>query len=82
MGQEGVKDVPSIPLIMRGWHGTGRGRGCPVYTYDHEGEQAEADGQDDVLCHVALPETLLQHRLVPEISHRFAKFPPRKMCSF
>jgi hypothetical protein len=36
-----------------------------LYTYDHEGEEGEADGDNDVLCHVALAEALLQHRLVP-----------------
>jgi hypothetical protein len=38
---------------------------CPPYTYDHEGKEGEADGDNDVLCHVALAEALLQHRLVP-----------------
>ncbi len=35
------------------------------YTYDHEGKEGEADGDNDVLCHVALAEALLKHRLVP-----------------
>jgi hypothetical protein len=36
-----------------------------LYTYDHEGKEGEADGDNDVLCHVALAEALLQHRLIP-----------------